>query len=1174
MNANDAIALERWIERRDADAFRDLVGRYSGLVFGASRRVLGNAHDAEEIAQECFQALAGAERPPAPYLGPWLHRIATNLALKRVRTDIRRRAREERFAGEQPDSARISWNDVYCYVDEAIAALPDELREPLVAHYLEGASQSDIARAMGMPRQTVTNRVHRGIDQIRTALRRHGIAAGAASLAALFEANLVEAAPATLTAALGKLALAGTNTGGVTTTAVAVGGGMLLLKKALVAAVILTVGGTVAIGLHRVMGHGPSTVSRDDVGTSPRAAHVPVDEAKPDDEARPVRQTAQEPGALEAGTVIAAVAQADEASPGGTISGRLYDVDTGHGLAGVRIVCQPDDQSNTFRYAADDHPRTDAEGRFRIEGLESGAYKVLCTGTYRTQDPGDAHPYEVSLQFAGNESIQRCRVEPEGQVADVDFRAIVGTTVAGVVRDMAGAPVPGADVTINPKGAWLQTETRDDGTFKAGGCPPTKELRVCATKGNKGTGFRMTAIGSKEAIPPDPDALASGVSGPFTVPEEGLAGLELCVRPGAAVSGVFLDKNGAPVPEARIMIRSYEPHHMDSRMGTTDQEGRFAFSGISEGKHDVAWNRPEPGERREPESWNPSKAEVLKTLELRWGQRVEGLAVRMAEKAPNAEGLSISGRVTDVRGRLLAGAKVRASWQYTNEGGTATTGTDGTYRIGGLVEGAHRVRVTHAEYSQAVLHPVEAGSQDVDFVLQDLGSISGRVVYADSGLPVTVFSVRAMGSDKAVRTEDDEGRFRIEKARAGTNSVHVEAEGYAEADVTVTVAPGRETTGVEVRLERGDSVEGVVVTETGDLVPNARIYQRSMPSDESQRQTLAEEFTDSEGRFRLENVKPKLRKVTAWHPEHGAGVAACSPGDSDLHIVLVTSVGSVEGIVTLAGVPANGAKVSLTPENILEPMVGNISAKSAADGTYKLTEVPPGAYKVSVSAGPERGDALLTRNLSRRVVVEANMVTEANLDIPARDAAFEGQVLYQGSPPASAFAMLTVATPDGEELYVVQADQNGMLTLDGVAPGSVSLRVSAVVDPPFTSLTKTVTLDIASGSSVHRTIVFDGAAVVSGKISGADVGGQMGLFLLNGHLDIPEFDVTTLMQLMPSMAAQTQPDASGNLDFPPVNGGDYTVLAYTMDRTGIRSWGAAHCIAVDGEEIRVSVEIR
>jgi len=89
--------------------------------------------------------------------------------------------------------------------------LPETLREPLVAHYFEGHTQTDIAAALGIPRQTVTNRIRRGVEELRQRLRHQGIATGTVALSSLLTANAAPAStlPPSLLTNLGKLALSG-----------------------------------------------------------------------------------------------------------------------------------------------------------------------------------------------------------------------------------------------------------------------------------------------------------------------------------------------------------------------------------------------------------------------------------------------------------------------------------------------------------------------------------------------------------------------------------------------------------------------------------------------------------------------------------------------------------------------------------------------------------------------------------------------------------------------------------------------------------------------------------------------------------------------------------------------------------------------------------------------------
>ena len=94
----DTALLDKWVRERDAEAFRQLASRYSALVYATCVRVLRDPIEAEDAAQECFEALARTDRAVGPYLGAWLHRVATNRCRDRIKTEVRRRARENLHA--------------------------------------------------------------------------------------------------------------------------------------------------------------------------------------------------------------------------------------------------------------------------------------------------------------------------------------------------------------------------------------------------------------------------------------------------------------------------------------------------------------------------------------------------------------------------------------------------------------------------------------------------------------------------------------------------------------------------------------------------------------------------------------------------------------------------------------------------------------------------------------------------------------------------------------------------------------------------------------------------------------------------------------------------------------------------------------------------------------------
>ena len=97
---SDHQLLRDYTGRRSETAFAELVRRHVDLVYSAALRMVCDAHLAEDVTQSVFAALAqnAPQLTDRPVLSGWLHRTAQNIAAQTVRTDVRRRAREQEAA--------------------------------------------------------------------------------------------------------------------------------------------------------------------------------------------------------------------------------------------------------------------------------------------------------------------------------------------------------------------------------------------------------------------------------------------------------------------------------------------------------------------------------------------------------------------------------------------------------------------------------------------------------------------------------------------------------------------------------------------------------------------------------------------------------------------------------------------------------------------------------------------------------------------------------------------------------------------------------------------------------------------------------------------------------------------------------------------------------------------
>jgi len=170
----------------DQSAFADIVEIYKDKVYQLCYRMLGNRHEAEDMAQEAFiRAYVNISRFNINLkFSTWLYRIATNLCIDRIRK-------------KKPDyylDAEVSGTDgltMYSQVaadtslpeddlenlelqetiQKEISKLPEKYRSVIVLKYIEELSLNEISEILDIPLGTVKTRIHRGREALRHQLR-------------------------------------------------------------------------------------------------------------------------------------------------------------------------------------------------------------------------------------------------------------------------------------------------------------------------------------------------------------------------------------------------------------------------------------------------------------------------------------------------------------------------------------------------------------------------------------------------------------------------------------------------------------------------------------------------------------------------------------------------------------------------------------------------------------------------------------------------------------------------------------------------------------------------------------------------------------------------------------------------------------------------------------------
>ena len=175
------------VQRGDKRAYDLLVLKYQRKIMRLLSRMIREPSEVEDMAQEAFikayRALPQFRGDSAFYT--WLYRIAINTARNWQASSQRRPMSSSIVSNEDdetfdqidnltdistPESVLAS-RQVISTVNEAIDALPEELRTAIVLREIEGMSYEDIAQAMGCPIGTVRSRIFRAREAIAAQLR-------------------------------------------------------------------------------------------------------------------------------------------------------------------------------------------------------------------------------------------------------------------------------------------------------------------------------------------------------------------------------------------------------------------------------------------------------------------------------------------------------------------------------------------------------------------------------------------------------------------------------------------------------------------------------------------------------------------------------------------------------------------------------------------------------------------------------------------------------------------------------------------------------------------------------------------------------------------------------------------------------------------------------------------
>ncbi|MBM7573291.1 RNA polymerase sigma factor SigW [Aquibacillus albus] len=174
------------VKKGDQSAFEEIVAFHQSKVYQICYRLIGNTHEAEDLAQEAFiRAYVNIHSyDDNRKFSTWLYRIATNLTIDRIRkkkpdyyldaevqgTDGLNMYSQLPADQVQPEE-EVESLEIQTYIQNEIMALPTKYRSVIALRFVDELSLAEISDILNIPIGTVKTRIHRGREALRKRLR-------------------------------------------------------------------------------------------------------------------------------------------------------------------------------------------------------------------------------------------------------------------------------------------------------------------------------------------------------------------------------------------------------------------------------------------------------------------------------------------------------------------------------------------------------------------------------------------------------------------------------------------------------------------------------------------------------------------------------------------------------------------------------------------------------------------------------------------------------------------------------------------------------------------------------------------------------------------------------------------------------------------------------------------
>jgi hypothetical protein len=775
-------------------------------------------------------------------------------------------------------------------------------------------------------------------------------------------------------------------------------------------------------------------------------------------------------------------ANVDRALPeGGQIEGLVQSAASGLPISGVEVCADGFGPSLGSKCAS-----TDAEGRYRIAGLETSSYHL------------SFWPKRPYVAFTYNEG-KTVWVNQGETLAGANASLLTGTTIAGVVTSAStGEPLREVKVCI----------TEYSGESNRGYC----------TEPNQAGEYELTGVAtSTDTIEFDPDStpyeyeaqywnqvgVYSELTELHTIAGEKITGIDaaLSAKYGVIAGRVLAVPGRQTLSGAKACAENIDKSLR--RCAEVNAQGEYAIRFLPSGRYDVEFYDPNEPSGYVTEFYNgklsTSEAEPVSVSP---GRTTSGINAELVER--RSVGSSISGVVSDASGQQpIAGIEVcayDANEETALFGRCATTEANGGYSISGLSNGEYLVEFSSPSGSglnyppqyydntesleQAIAVEVGPESADIgiDARMHEGGQIAGQAVDASTDAPIAGISVCAYAGPAeaevgACATTDQNGRYTIAGLPNGDYEVefavpresaldyvtqYYDGQRSAEAAALVAVTAGETSSGIDARLQLGGRVTGRVIMAAGN--PLANVLVCALVSLE---EAVACALSSSDGEYAIAGVP--------------AGSYAIGFDSGKTYVVQyydnTSSYTDAQAVAVTAGhtTSAIDAAMQLVPPSpppnpLPHPKPGAPAPQqpnSPQSGATTTAQPTSPAVNSSPPPAPSRAVPVVTA-LASKIVISGN---RASLLLSCGDAACEGSIELTSQAETGRHG--TKRTTASQRYAVVLASGRFSLAKGGKAVAVLHLTAAgrrALAQAKRHRLPASLVLSVQGGKTILRSV--------------------------------------------------------------------------------------------------------